>query len=196
MTMRSNACWSFTNSGLWDFASGGTRSFYRVGSSAWKRDRIPFMIHLGLPTAKYTLCGWPRRALERTDIDVVPQTDTHFEIRLPTCAHCRSVADGTSELSGGQLADYHPHGAWQVTFAPDTGTPGPHAPSCRMATVLTWITDITGVLGQVRLRDLTRPFGPWLSLQRLRLLAQSVAADNWWCDLVWLVRLELIQRGG
>lgn len=85
------------------FRPGGTRSFYRVGSSAWKRDRIPFMIHLGLPTAKYTLCGWPRRALERTDIDVVPQTDTHFEIRLPTCAHCRSVADGTSELSGGQL---------------------------------------------------------------------------------------------
>jgi hypothetical protein len=81
--------------GLMEFhPSPSPKKMYRLGSSNWVRDRIPFMIHLGKPGGKKTLCGWPRRWLEVTDTDVVAQTDRYFGGRLPLCAACRSIANG------------------------------------------------------------------------------------------------------
>ena len=81
--------------GLMEFRpTPSPKKVYRLGSSAWKQDRVPFMIHLGKPDAKKTLCGWPRRWLETTDTDVVEQTDRYFGGRLPLCAACRSIANG------------------------------------------------------------------------------------------------------
>jgi ATP-dependent Clp protease ATP-binding subunit ClpC len=81
--------------GLMEFhVNPSPKKVYRLGSSTWKRDRMPFMIHLGKPGAKKTLCGWPRRWLEVTDTDVVEQTDRYFGGRLPLCAACRSIANG------------------------------------------------------------------------------------------------------
>ena len=80
--------------GLMEFHAMRSKRVYRLGSSAWMQDRVPFMIHLGKPGAKTTLCGWPRRWLEITDTDVVAQTDRYFGGRPPLCAACRSIANG------------------------------------------------------------------------------------------------------
>jgi len=81
--------------GLMEFhVNPSPKKVHRLGSSAWKQERVPFMIHLGKPDAKKTLCGWPRGWLETTDTDVVEQTDRYFGGRLPLCAACRSIANG------------------------------------------------------------------------------------------------------
>jgi hypothetical protein len=81
----------------------GRTKIYRMGSAAFRRDHVPFMVHFGRPGAKKTLCGWPRRFLEHTDTGVAAETWKNIGGPLPRCAACRNVANGGTDGNAGQL---------------------------------------------------------------------------------------------
>ncbi len=91
---------------LVDFRTVSSR-IYRVGSAAWKRDRVPTHVHLGIPGAKSALCGLPRRFLENTATDFIEPTDRDFGGRLPLCAYCQSIASGEQiDINGPPIIQY------------------------------------------------------------------------------------------